>query len=163
MERISVLFVCLGNICRSPTAEAVFRKRAVQAGLDVHIESAGTSAWHEGEKPDARSQETGVKRGYSFNGQESRKVHKNDFVLFDHIIAMDRKNLDGLKDICPPALQHKVQLFMDFAPHASVREVPDPYYGGADGFDNVLDLIEQASDGLIERLNTQSLPKGTAQ
>ena len=147
-----VLFVCLGNICRSPTAEAVFRARAITAGLEVHIESAGTSGWHVNEKPDPRSIEAGEARGYSFVGQSSRKVIRADFGTFDYILAMDEDNLSALSDICPDNHKDKLALFLDYAPRQSMREVPDPYYGGADGFDNVLNLIEAASDGLIKAI-----------
>jgi len=147
-----VLFVCLGNICRSPTAEAVFRARAVSAGLEVHIESAGTSGWHIGEPPDSRSIEAGEARGYSFQGQASRKVIRADFGEFDHVLAMDWANVDALKKICPESYLSRIGLFLDYVPNAPTREVPDPYYGGGDGFTRVLDLIEQASDGLIAAL-----------
>jgi len=147
-----VLFVCLGNICRSPTAEAVFTARARQAGLDVHVESAGTSGWHIGEPPDPRSIEAGEARGYSFQGQASRKVIRADFGNFNYILAMDNKNVAALKEICPESYLPRVQLFLDYAPGDTVREVPDPYYCSGDGFTRVLDLIEQASDGLIAAL-----------
>lgn len=149
-----VLFVCLGNICRSPTAEAVFKARAEAAGLDVHVESAGTSGWHIGEAPDPRSIEAGEARGYSFAGQASRKVVRADFGEFDYVLAMDWNNVKALKEICPESYLPRIGLFLDYVPHAATREVPDPYYGGGDGFDRVLDLIEQASDGLIAALNT---------
>lgn len=149
-----VLFVCLGNICRSPTAEAVFRARAKAAGLEVHIDSAGTSGWHTGEGPDPRSIEAGEARGYSFIGQASRKVIRADFGEFDHILAMDWKNVKALKKICPESYLPRIGLFLDYVPNAPTREVPDPYYGGGDGFTRVLDLIEQASDGLIAALKT---------
>lgn len=147
-----VLFVCLGNICRSPTAEAVFRARAKAAGLDVHIESAGTNGWHIGEPPDPRSIEAGQARGYSFQGQASRKVIRADFGEFDHVLAMDWSNIEALKEICPESYLSRIGLFLDYVPNAATREVPDPYYGGGDGFAHVLDLIEQASDGLISAL-----------
>lgn len=145
-----VLFVCLGNICRSPTAEAVFKARAKAAGLEVHIDSAGTSGWHVNEKPDPRSIEAGQARGYSFTGQSSRKVIRADFGNFDYILAMDADNLSELSGLCPDNHKNKLALFLDYAPKGSTREVPDPYYGGEDGFDIVLDLIERASDGLIK-------------
>ena len=148
-----VLFVCLGNICRSPTAEAVFTARAKQAGLKAHVESAGTSGWHIGEPPDPRSIEAGEARGYSFQGQASRKVIRADFGDFDYILAMDEKNVAALKDISPEIYWPRIQLFLDYAPGDTVREVPDPYYGSGDGFTRVLDLIEQASDGLIAVLS----------
>lgn len=148
----AILFVCLGNICRSPTAEAVFRKRAKDANLGIRIESAGTGGWHKGDPPDPRARAAGEARGYSFAGQEARRVENNDFAVFDLILAMDQRNLDDLKSICPSAARDKIKLFLDFAPHLSVSEVPDPYYGGDAGFDHVLDLVEAASDGLIEKL-----------
>lgn len=147
-----ILFVCLGNICRSPTAEAVFKTRAKRAGLDVEVDSAGTSGWHVGETPDPRSIAAGEARGYSFAGQNSRAVSKNDFVLFDKIIAMDNQNLKALRDLCPERYQYKVEMFLSYAPHAGVTNIPDPYYGRGDGFKTVLDLIETASDGLIKSL-----------
>ncbi|WP_371397236.1 low molecular weight protein-tyrosine-phosphatase [Fretibacter rubidus] len=149
MESPSVLFVCLGNICRSPTAEAVFKSRANNAGIDVYVDSAGTSGWHIGERPDPRSIEAGEAAGYDFTGQASRKVTRADFGDFDHIIAMDAQNLKDLSALCPPDLRGKLSLFLDFAPNAGVRDVPDPYYGGGDGFTRVLRLVEQASEGLL--------------
>jgi len=154
MDTPKVLFICLGNICRSPTAEAVFRARAAQAGLDVVIDSAGTSGWHIGESPDPRSIEAGEARGYSFKGQASRKVIRADFGAFDYILAMDEKNVRALQEICPESYLSRIELFLDYASNAATREVPDPYYGGGDGFTSVLDLIEQASDGLIAALKT---------
>ncbi len=147
-----VLFVCLGNICRSPTAEAVFRARAAGAGLDIEIDSAGTGAWHTGESPDPRSMEAGEKRGYSFSGQSARAVNNTDFAIFDYILAMDGKNLAHLQDMCPPKFSGHLGLFLDFAKNSSVAEVPDPYYGGESGFEHVLDLIEAACDGLIKEI-----------
>jgi len=147
-----VLFVCLGNICRSPTAEAVFRSRADAAGLDVYIDSAGTSGWHIGEPPDPRSIEAAKMRGYSFKGQASRKVSRADFGEFDYILAMDWNNIEALKMICPESYLPRIGLFLDYVPNTPIREVPDPYYGGGDGFTRVLDLIENASDGLIAAL-----------
>lgn len=149
-----VLFVCLGNICRSPTAEAVFKARAAGAGLKVHAESAGTSGWHIGEPPDPRSIEAGEARGYSFQGQASRKVRRADFGDFDYVLAMDADNLAALQEICPESYLSRVQLFLEYAPQAETSEVPDPYYGAGDGFTDVLNLIERASDGLIAALKT---------
>ena len=150
---ISFLFVCLGNICRSPTAEAVFRLKAEEAGLHVKVSSAGTGSWHEGEPPDSRSIKAGMRRGYDFQGQVSRKITKKDFLEYDYILAMDKNNLQDLIKICPDHLIPKISLFMDFSIGTGVDEVPDPYYGGKDGFNEVLDLIELASKGLILSLN----------
>jgi len=160
MTKTAILFVCMGNICRSPTAEGVFRQRAEQAGLghSVHIDSAGTHGYHIGNPPDPRSTEFAAKRGVDLSPQRSRKVHAKDFEEFDHVLAMDADNLALLNDACPPHLRHKLGLFMQFAPHAGSDVVPDPYYGGADGFDRVLDYIEHASDGLIEVLKNQQRP-----
>ncbi len=148
----SVLFVCMGNICRSPSAEAVFRHKAKLAGLKVKIDSAGTIGAHAKEKPDHRSQKAGIARGYSFDGIKARKVTAKDFEDFDLILAMDEDNLANLNDMAPNALRYKNRLFLDFAPELEEQQVPDPYYGGAKGFDYVLDLVEAASDGLIEQI-----------
>jgi protein-tyrosine phosphatase len=144
----------MGNICRSPTAEGVFRKRVEDAALAdvVSIDSAGTHAYHVGEPPDRRSQRHALSRGYDLSRQRARKVCVEDFVKFDYVLAMDQDNLDRLTDICPPQHAHKLGLFMQFARKHDARVVPDPYYGGANGFELVLDYIEDASDGLIEVL-----------
>ncbi len=143
----SVLFVCLGNICRSPTAEAVFRARA--AGANIRIDSAGTGAWHTGNPPDSRSRAEGERRGYSFAGQAARKVRAQDFYEFDFILAMDASNLSDLKDIQPGDGTAHLSLFL---PDGS--DVPDPYYGGAEGFAKVVDLIEDASDYWLAQFST---------
>lgn len=150
-KKPSVLFVCLGNICRSPTAEAVFKHKAKAAGLQVNIESAGTHGYHIGAPPDKRSQSAGENRGYSFKGLKCRRVDENDFAEFDYILAMDNSNYDNLLKVCDDEYKHKVKMFLDFAP-VKDKEVPDPYYGGKQGFELVLDLIEQASDGLVAEL-----------
>ena len=144
----SVLFVCLGNICRSPTAEAVFRARAGHA--DIKIDSAGTGAWHAGNPPDPRSRAEGERWGYSFAGQAARKVRVQDFYDFDFILAMDASNLSDLKDIQPENATAHSSLFL---PDGS--DVPDPYYGGLDGFARVVDLIEDASDFWLSQLNAR--------
>jgi len=146
----------MGNICRSPTAEGVFRHRAEAAGLDLHIDSAGTHAYHIGEAPDARSSRHALQRGYDLSPQRARKVTAADFERFDHVLAMDHENLEILQRACPPQYQHKVGLFMRYATRSESEIVPDPYYGGAKGFDLVLDYIEDASDGLIAILKPKA-------
>ena len=153
-QSTSVLFVCLGNICRSPTAEAVFRHKAELAGLDIQIDSAGTHGYHIGKQPDNRSQSAGIERGYSFKGLKCRRVDESDFTKFDYILAMDRSNLENLRGMAPVQTHEKIKLFLDFA-DTEDKEVPDPYYGGKRGFELVLDLIELASDGLIAHINKQ--------
>jgi len=148
----SILFVCMGNICRSPSAEAVFRHKAKLQGLPLTIDSAGTLGAHAREKPDHRAQKVGVERGYSFDGIKARKVTAQDFETFDLVLAMDNANLEDLQKIAPKHLHHKAMLFLDFAENFEETEVPDPYYGGANGFRYVLDLIEDASDGLLAKL-----------
>lgn len=150
----SVLFVCMGNICRSPTAEGVFRHRAAAAGLSdrLVIDSAGTHGYHVGEPPDARSMEHAANRGYDLSAQRSRKVAASDFDTFDLVLAMDHDNLRLLEAACPPQHRHKLGLFMAHASRSDSDVVPDPYYGGGRGFDLVLDYIEDASDGLIAAL-----------
>ncbi len=149
----SVLFVCLGNICRSPTAEAVFRKQASAAGLALIIDSAGTGAWHAGQPPDPRAVETGVTAGYSFEGQFARQVETADFAKFDYILAMDSANLTSLQSLRPAGYSGHLGRLLDFAPRQSLRDVPDPYYGGVDGFKHVIHLIEQACGGLIKHVS----------
>jgi protein-tyrosine phosphatase len=151
-EITSVLFVCMGNICRSPSAEAVFRHKAMVQGLSLKIDSAGTVGAHVKEKPDHRAQKMGAERGYSFDGIKARKVTAQDFDNFDLILAMDKVNLEDLHNIAPEHLQSKAMLFLDFCYNHEESEVPDPYYGGANGFRFVLDLVEDASDGLLAQL-----------
>jgi len=146
----SVLFVCLGNICRSPTAEAVFRARA--GDTDIQIDSAGTGAWHAGEGPDPRSRAEGERRGYSFAGQAARKVRVEDFREFDIILAMDASNLRDLKAIRPNDSTAMLSLFL---PDGS--DVPDPYYGGPDGFAKVVDLIEMAADYWLAQMKSAAV------
>lgn len=152
--KIAILFVCMGNICRSPTAEVVLRQRAQRHALadQLHIDSAGTDGWHAGEAPDARSQQHARQRGYDLSSQRARQVAARDFADFDHILAMDHDNLARLRAQCPPQHRHKLALFMQYAPHSGSEVVPDPYYGGAQGFEQVLDYCEQASDGLLAAL-----------
>ena len=150
--RTAILFVCMGNICRSPTAEGVFRARAAAAGLDLHIDSAGTHAYHVGDAPDPRSTRHAAARGYDLSAQRARKVQAEDFERFDYVLAMDHDNLEILQRSCPPQHRHKVRLFMEFATRFESKIVPDPYYGGANGFDMVLDYVEDAADGLLAAL-----------
>ena len=148
----SILFVCMGNICRSPSAEAVFRHKALSQGLSLNIDSAGTLGAHVREKPDHRAQKVAIERGYTFEGIKARKVSVKDFDDFDLILAMDQHNVDELMKVAPLALQYKIMLFLTFAQNHEEVEVPDPYYGGANGFKFVLDLVEDASDGLMTKL-----------
>ena len=150
---ISVLFVCMGNICRSPTAEGVFRHHASEAGLSdrVFVDSAGTHAYHVGEPPDRRAIAAAERRGVSLLDLRARRVSDADFDRFDYIIAMDVDNVAQLQEQGSPEHHSKVRLFLDFSP-GSEQEVPDPYYGGAAGFERVLDLVEDASRGLLETL-----------
>ena len=159
-EQASILFVCYANICRSPTAEAVFRHKALNEGLRVKVDSAGTHA-HKGKTPDKRSQKVAIPRGYHFHSIKSRPIADEDFENFDYILAMDASNVANLKEKCDEEHHHKIRLFLDFAAdsvNAKVQEVPDPFYGGRRGFEIVLDLIELASEGLIEHL--QEKPNG---
>ncbi len=154
MEKTKVLFVCLGNICRSPTAEGVFRHLAQEAGLEEQfvIDSAGTSHWHIGEAPDMRTMEEAALRGIDISKQRSRQVQAKDFTAFDHILGMDPSNVEDMLQICPKNQRHKVQLFTKFAPELGVKGVPDPYYGGPKGFSRVFDIVEAASRGFLESL-----------
>ncbi|MGB0506150.1 MAG: low molecular weight protein-tyrosine-phosphatase [Pikeienuella sp.] len=145
-----ILFVCLGNICRSPTAEGVFRARAANAGLRVEVDSAGTGSWHVGEAPDRRAQIEAAKRGYDLSNQHARQVIQSDFLSYDYIVAMDHGNLRSLASIEPKESTAKTVLFLSYSPECGCDEVPDPYYEG--GFDYALDLIEGAADGLIAAL-----------
>jgi len=149
---VRVLFVCLGNICRSPTAEGVFRKLVQEQGLaqQIEIDSAGTHAYHVGAPPDARAQQAARRRGIDLSGLRGRQATARDIEQFDYVLAMDRENYENLLDICPNGLESKIRLFMEFAPARSEKEVPDPYFGGPAGFDRVLDMIEDAATGLLE-------------
>jgi len=153
-QRISVLFVCMGNICRSPTAEGVFRHHVSEAGLgtEIRTDSAGTHAYHTGDSADRRAHAAASRRGFSLEGIRARRVTDEDFEHFDYILAMDEDNLMVLKERAPDELHGKVRLFLEFAESLHENEVPDPYYGGSAGFERVLDLVEEASQGLLETL-----------
>ncbi|MBK1695348.1 phosphotyrosine protein phosphatase [Chromatium weissei] len=155
--RYNVLFVCMGNICRSPTAEGVFRKLLKENGLNhlIGVDSAGTHAYHLGERPDQRACETARLRGVDLHDLRARRVTAEDFERFDYIVAMDEDNAAHLRDLCPPEMLEKIKLFMDFAPEQRVRDVPDPYYGGQRGFERVFDLISAAAQGLFIALKTR--------
>ena len=151
---VKVLFVCMGNICRSPTAEGVFRHIVNNSGLEkfIHIDSAGTHAYHVGNPPDNRAQAAAHQRNIDLSSQRARKVKTDDFHEFDYIIAMDDSNISELEYICPAGEEEKLHLFLSFAKNVQSHEVPDPYYGGSRGFEDVLDLVEQASTGLLNTI-----------
>ena len=151
----SVLFVCTGNICRSPTAEAVFNHVAESKGVvsNFTVRSAGTHGYHVGEPPDARAVEKAAGRGFSMKGMSAQKVVISDFDDFDYIVAMDRGHLEILNDLQPANTKAEVVLFMDYCDSYSDKDVPDPYYGGDEGFDVVLDIIEDGVEGLLQKIS----------
>ena len=153
-NKVSVVFVCMGNICRSPTAEAVFRHYVESAGLSGHIliDSAGTHDYHIGDPPDLRAQRAAQQRGYDMKGLRGRQVEEGDFRRFDYVLAMDKANLAILQRLAPPDSASQAKLFLEYARHHAEREVPDPYYGGANGFERVLDMVEDAAQGLLEEI-----------
>jgi protein-tyrosine phosphatase len=157
MNKVSVCFVCLGNICRSPTAEAVMRRMVGQAGLDgrIHVDSAGTGDWHVGEAPDERAQRAGLRRGYDLAPLRGRQIGAADFEHFDLVVAMDEANVTALRQVAPPAARDKIHLLMEFAPQLETRVVADPYFGGEAGFETVLDQCEAACEGLLAALRTR--------
>ena len=157
--KIQVLFVCMGNICRSPTAQGVFRDLVGKEGLSETIatDSAGTIDYHTGGKADRRARETASKRGIDLSDLRARQVTIEDFEKFDYILAMDHSNFDDLNALCPPGIEDRLHLFLDFAPNRKEQEVPDPYYGGAAGFERVFDLVEEASKGLLEHIRRENL------
>lgn len=154
MAKIKVLFVCMGNICRSPTAEGVFAKLLKEHDLEEHftIDSAGTHAHHVGEPPDLRAQQTALVKGIELIHLRARKVALDDFEEFDFLLAMDSDNYSALIDACPDKHKEKIKYFLDYASHLGEREVPDPYFGGKYGFERVLDMIEEASSGFLKAL-----------
>jgi protein-tyrosine phosphatase len=156
-DQVKVLFVCMGNICRSPTAEVVFRHYVENAGLidKVFIDSAGTHDYHIGRKPDSRTQQAAIQRGYEMNNLRGRQVGQDDFHHFDYVLAMDMGNLAILHRIVPSDSETRPRLFLEYARHHREREVPDPYYGGSDGFERVLDMVEDAAEGLLLHISNQ--------
>ncbi len=151
-KKVKILFVCMGNICRSPTAHGVFETLLATQNLDdvISVDSAGTHAYHVGEQPDSRAQSVALNRGVDLSSQRARKVMQDDFERFDYVIAMDRSNHADLCELASPEQRKKIHLFMDFAKDRDEREVPDPYYGGSHGFERVLDMVSDASEGLLE-------------
>lgn len=149
-----VLFVCLGNICRSPTAHAMFEHLVAEAGLasQIEVDSAGTGDWHIGHPPDKRATATAKARGIDMTHLRARLFRREDFLEFDYVLAMDNSNLSDMRALEPAEHQAHVGLFLDFASHFTEREVPDPYYGGDDGFEHVFDLVEDASRGLLRHI-----------
>ncbi|MDZ7754450.1 MAG: low molecular weight protein-tyrosine-phosphatase [Gammaproteobacteria bacterium] len=158
-QSVKILFVCMGNICRSPTAHGVFRRLVEEAGLTdrIRIDSAGTHAYHVGEPPDARSQAAAARRGVEFSDLRARQVSAEDFERFDYVLAMDRDNLSHLRYMCPESQRAKVGLFLEYANSRRAGEVPDPYFGGDKGFEKVLDLVEAGARGLLEHVRKTHL------
>lgn len=151
MEKVRVLFVCLGNICRSPTAHGVFAHLVEREGLAdrIQVDSAGTHAYHIDEPPDPRAQAAAARRGVDLSTLRARRALEQDFQAFDYVVAMDRSNYEHLSKLCPVGSEERLHLFLAFAPELDEDEVPDPYYGGTAGFERVLDLIERAAEGLL--------------
>jgi len=158
-RRVSVLFVCMGNICRSPTAQGAFRQLLEREGLQsvIGTDSAGTHSYHRGEPPDLRAQDAARRRGIDLSDLRARRVEPEDFSRFEYVLAMDRENYRNLSEICPSGSEKRLRLFMDFAPHLRTREVPDPYYGGSTGFERVFDLVEEACEGLLADIRDRFL------
>lgn len=156
---VKVLFVCLGNICRSPTAHGVFQHRVAEAGLQhsIEVDSAGTGGWHIGEPPDKRAIGTAKQRGYDLSPLRARQFSADDLQSFDYVLAMDQENLQDMLAAKRATPRGHVGLFLEFDKNSEYKEVPDPYFGGAKGFERVLDLIESASQGLLEHIQKQHL------
>jgi protein-tyrosine phosphatase len=153
-NKVSVLFVCMGNICRSPTAEAVFSQYVEHAGLSefITIDSAGTHDYHIGQPPDKRTQRAALQRGYDMSSLRGRQVDLADFHRFDYVLAMDIANLDNLQRLAPLDSQTQAKLFLSYARNHAEHEVPDPYFGGAEGFERVLNMVEDAAEGLLQHI-----------
>ena len=156
---VRILFVCMGNICRSPTAHGVFRRLVIDEGLShrIEIDSAGTHAYHIGEPPDRRARDTARMRGIDIGDLRARLAEPDDFVRFHYVLAMDRDNYENLARLCPNGMEDRLRLFMDFAPELGIREVPDPYYGGQRGFEQVFDMVESAARGLLLDIRSRYL------
>jgi len=157
MSKVKVLFVCMGNICRSPLAHGLFEDLVEKEGLSdlILVDSAGTHAYHVGEAPDPRSQQTAQRHGIDLSRQRARRVAQPDFGEFDYILAMDRDNYGILLGSSPEEHHHKIRLFLEFAPERVEEEVPDPYYGGPDGFERVYDMVEAAAHGLLQEIRSR--------
>ncbi|WP_353400000.1 low molecular weight protein-tyrosine-phosphatase [Hydrogenophaga sp. 5NK40-0174] len=152
--KTTVLFVCMGNICRSPTAHGIFRDKVAAAGLadQIQVESAGTHGYHIGAEPDERSQEHAAKRGYDISALRAQRLTARDCETSDHILVMDEANLRDTLIVCPDGHRHKVRLLTEHCQRLRAHDVPDPYYGGANGFEHVLDIVEDACEGLLAHL-----------
>jgi len=154
---VNVLFVCMGNICRSPMAHGVFERQVNEAGLGhlVRVDSAGTHAYHVGSPPDERAQRTAMSRGVDLSRQRARLLDADDFERYDYVLVMDEENLHNALRICPEGYRDRVRLLLEFAEARDEREVPDPYYGGNAGFERVFDMVEDAVEGLMGHLRRQ--------
>lgn len=159
---IKILFICMGNICRSPTAQGIFEQLVAEAGLDdvVHIDSAGTHAYHVGNQPDERATRAARRRGIDLTTQRARQVSVDDFHSFDYLIAMDHSNRDDLLAGCPQEHRGKIRLLLEFSEEEGPIDVPDPYYGGVHGFERVLDLVEGGARGLLHEIEVQLKDRG---
>ncbi len=159
MNKVKVLFVCMGNICRSPTAHGVFRNLVHNAGLAerIEVDSAGTHAYHVGNPPDKRARATAARRGVDLEDLRARQVRPEDIEYYDYVLAMDQDNYHGLSAICPPGLERKIGLYLDYAREIRSREVPDPYFGGPDGFEQVFDMVQAAAEGLLADIERRHL------
>ncbi|MGH1486717.1 MAG: low molecular weight protein-tyrosine-phosphatase [Cellvibrionaceae bacterium] len=154
---VNVLFVCLGNICRSPTAHGLFQYHVDQAGLtnNIHVDSAGTGAWHAGNPPDDRAQSSALEKGYDIGGLRARQVTAADFKKYDYILAMDKQNLIDLRVMCPTGYHGVLALFLEAAGLKEMLEVPDPYYGGQEHFEHVIQLVERGAENLLARIQKE--------
>lgn len=159
MKKVKVLMVCMGNICRSPIAHGLFRQLVRENNLQdmIEVDSAGTHAYHIGNPPDERAQDTARRRGLDISDQRARHVKAEDFHEFDYVLAMDRENYANLSHLCPAGMEERLRMFLDFAESLSETEVPDPYYGGMSGFEQVFDLVEMAAQGLLDDIKKRHL------